>query len=325
MKKIRNLLITFDEASIRFLELTIKNNQIVKIHNTFVIENDVIYDNNTLDKEKWINLLKEQKKKRKVKAKIAYINIPTSSVIIRQQNMPDVSEKELKQMLIYEIGNNIHLPFNNPIYDVIKTETKSESSKTEQSICSVTLVAAPGSLINPLIEGLQEVKIKAKSIEVPGISLYHFFKENYPNQAYESILIIHIRRDGININILDENTIWFTRHVNLSIFDYMQKTEIATLLEKVNDFEDSKIYIKEIANEIDYAINFFKYSLDNRENIISGCWVASEFQFSRNYYDYLHDHLDMEIYKLSYHTNEENIQKLLGFEVGLGTIFKEVK
>lgn len=338
MKKKRYLTITFDEANIRFLEVSVKKNIIVHVHNSFIIENSVISDNNALDEEKWISILKKLKKKRKIKAKIAHINIPTSSVILRQQTMPDVSIEDLKQMLTYEIGSSIHLPFNNPVFDIIKSKIESEENDNEnvdeendkdeaenlQSMCNVTFIATPGNLIYPLIESLEEEKIKVKKIDIPSLSLYQLFKKLYPRQKYESILIIQIRRDGIDLTIIDEKTIWFTRHVHLSIFDYIdeefgeENIDFGRLFEKIDDKEQLKKYITEITNEIERAINFYKYTLNNRGNIITGCWIASEFLFEEEYYDYIQEHLDLEI-------NSLYARQLLGFEAGMGSIYKEVK
>lgn len=324
MKKIRSLSITFDEANIRFLEVTVKKNRIVRVHNSFIIENTVILDNNALDEDKWISLFKGIKKQKNIKAKIAHINIPTSSVILRQQTMPDVSVKELKQMLTYEIGSTIHLPFNNPVFDIIKSEIKTETEDSEQAMCNVTFIATPGNLINPMINSLQSEKIKVKTIDIPGLSLYQVFKRLYPAQVYDSILIIQIRIDGIDLNIIDENTIWFTRHVHLSIFDYIheeinvENMDFGRLVENIADKDQIKNYIREITSEIERAINFFKYTLNNRVNVLTGCWIASEFLFSHEYYDYIHEHLGLEI-------NSLYAKQLLGFEVGMGSIFKEVK
>ena len=56
-----------------------------------------------------------------VLSKEVHLAIPTQNILIRKiTSLPDIGEKELAKLLEFEVGERIHLPFENPIYDFVK-------------------------------------------------------------------------------------------------------------------------------------------------------------------------------------------------------------
>ena len=54
-------------------------------------------------------------------SKNVHIAIPTQNILIRKiTSLPDIGEHELAKLLQFQIGESIHLPFENPIYDFVK-------------------------------------------------------------------------------------------------------------------------------------------------------------------------------------------------------------
>ena len=54
-------------------------------------------------------------------SKNVHIAIPTQNILIRKiTSLPDIGEHELAKLLQFQVGEIIHLPFENPIYDFVK-------------------------------------------------------------------------------------------------------------------------------------------------------------------------------------------------------------
>ena len=54
-------------------------------------------------------------------SKEVHLAIPTQNILIRKiTSLPDIGENELAKLLQFEVGERIHLPFENPIYDFVK-------------------------------------------------------------------------------------------------------------------------------------------------------------------------------------------------------------
>ncbi|OEF98057.1 hypothetical protein BHF71_03280 [Vulcanibacillus modesticaldus] len=308
-KKLRQLAIVFDDYTIRFVEVTTKNDDIIAIHHVSTVENNVV-ENGILDKEKWKDLLLEQLESNNIKAKTVRIVIPSSIVIIRHQTMPDIPVKDLKQIVQHELGYSIHLPFNNPIFDLVKVKSDLPifNEVGEQAI-QVVLVAAPGSFIFPLVDVLYENKMKPKVIDIPALSLYRLFSHLYPYQSDDALLLVNVTKHGVDAHILDKGILAFTRHIPM----------------EVSNSENYQPFISDFAYEIERAINFYQYTLNNRDKKINSCWITSEIDFPEDFYRLLKERLDISVNPLVYKNSELSQQgdEYKGYEVGIGLFLRK--
>ncbi|WP_339059934.1 pilus assembly protein PilM [Tepidibacillus marianensis] len=324
--------ISFDEQVIRFLEVTLNQEKIVEIHQAFSVENKLMDEAGRVDKESWKQFLKETVKPHKIKAKQVHVVIPTSNVIVRQQVMPNLPEKDLKQMIHYEIGSSIHLPFELPVIDVVKVNTGEAVYKEDGEVGSqVVLVAAPGDLIFPIVEGLVDSGFETKSVDIPALSIYRLLKLYHPEQKNEAILLTHITDHGVDLHIFDKGILWFTRHI---VIDISQESTIPeagldakALLERIQSQEFYQSFVLDLANEMERAINFFQYTLNNRDQSIKSCWIVSNHLFNEGFYQYLQSRMEIVVTPLPYQSNSTKFtsEDLNGYELGIGALYREVK
>lgn len=315
--KQRQLSIIFDEYAIRFLEVTTKKDIIITIHHSSIIKNTVLKDGQ-LNKDEWKRLLKKHLKENKIKAKIVSIALPSSAVIFRQQIMPDLPTKDLKLIIQYELGNSIHLPFNNPIFDIVRIESGTQLlTEDGQAAIQIALVAAPGNVIYPLLDVLQENRLKTKSIDIPALSLYRLFSSTYPSLRNEVVLLSFISQNGFDLHILDNGAISFTRHIPLEIINFDEAKDQENMQHSFLSFASDYAY------EIERAINFFQYTLNNRGKKISYCLISSDIDFSTDFYTYLEERIGLNVKSLIY--SSETItdkDKYRGYEIGIGVLLR---
>ena len=339
--KSRILTITLEEDCVRFLEVTIKNKQIQTIHQAFSLKHSMIGDGGKLDKGKWEAMLKEQVKEYKIKAKLVHLVVPSSLVIVRHQAMPDVPEKDLKQMIQYEIGTSIHLPFDLPVVDLVKLKSDQPVYNDEGELASsVMIVAAPGDLIYPMVEILQDNGFKPKYVDIPALSLYRMFTAFHENKKNDPILLVNISRYGVDLHIFADSILWFTRHYEMAIDSFVKRKEkieenanvtgkifdAQTLLEKIQEKENYQSFVSDLGYEIERAINFFQFTLNHQDQKINQCYISSLFDMPMEFYNQIQERLDMEVNPLRYTNENKNLaaERLLGYEVGIGMLFREV-
>lgn len=331
--KSRELAIVIDENCIRFLEVTLKKNQIFKIHKHLVIDNNLLQDSGNLDKFKFRHILKTTIKEFKIKAQTVHVVIPSSLAIVRQQIMPNLPGKELKQMVNFEIGNTIHLPFEMPVFDIVKTNSEQPADNEQgEDTCQVAIVAASGKVVYPLVEILKENKLRPKTIDIPALSLYRLFSFINPDLKDEPVLLGYLTRFGIDLHILDKGILGFTRHIPFEMGDFInedlknKELNDQMLLNKIQEQDNNNSFFAALSHEIERAIDFYQYTLNNRDRKIQGCYLASNIDFSDQFYQYLQDRVDIELSPLYYQRDdltEEEAKQYKGFEVGLGMFFRK--
>jgi len=331
-KQTRQLAVSFDEQMIRFLEVTLNQKKIVQVHQAFSVENKLMDEAGRIDKESWKLFLKETIKPHKIKAKQVHVVIPTSNVIVRQQVMPDIPEKDLKQMIHYEIGSTIHLPFELPVIDVVKVNMEETVYMENGEVGSqVVLVAAPGNLIYPVVEGFVESGFEPKSVDIPALSVYRLLKIYHPEEKNNAILFTYITEHGVDLHIFDKGILWFTRHI---VIDAIQESSMSgngfdakTILERIQSQEFYQSFAMDLANEMERAINFFKYTLNNRDQTVKSCWIVTDRNFNDGFYHFLQSRIEITVNPLFYQSSTTNFttEDLNGYEIGIGVLYKEVK
>jgi len=324
-KRKRELVIIIDDYTIRFLEITSQNDRIKVIHHKSTI-NNVIMKDGVIDKSSWNAILKQQLKLNKIKARFVTIVIPSSTVILRQQTMPDLPKKNLKEILNFEIGNTIHFPFINSVFDFIKLETNTPIfNENGEPALQLALIAAPSDLIIPIIEVLRRNKLRVTSVEIPALSLYRLGSYSYPDLKDEVLLLSYITKDGVDIHIVDRGIPSFTRHIPMDLRGHLQSYDSEAAVDEEltvsEGIKKEKVYIAfsaDLAFELERAINFYHYTLNNREKSVSSCLIATDLDFTEGFYNVLNERIEQEVKPLYFQFGD-----VKGYEVGIGVFLEK--
>jgi type IV pilus assembly protein PilM len=71
-----------------------------------------------------------------VSPKKAHFAMPSHTVMVRFLNLPDLPEKDMAKLVSFEMKHNIHLPFDQPVFDFAKmngqTEGKTKKSRSKK-------------------------------------------------------------------------------------------------------------------------------------------------------------------------------------------------
>src|SRR5699024_11165759 len=92
---------------------------------------------------------------------------PDPLVIMREIDIPEnIADDEIKGYITMEIGNSIHFPFNNPVFDLY--DTKKQAGK-------VTVLAAPEEEIIKYTEVFADEKLHPVAVDVQPLGIYSYF------------------------------------------------------------------------------------------------------------------------------------------------------
>ncbi|MGD9677330.1 MAG: type IV pilus biogenesis protein PilM [Vulcanibacillus sp.] len=314
----RQLAIVFDNYSVRFVEAKVKGNSIKTVYNTFVINNSKLIQDGILDKNEWNNLFKEVVDKKIFKTKIVHVIIPTSLVILRQQAMPDLPIEQLKKIIENEIGNTIHFPFVEPVFDIVKIDSEEPFVNDQgETLRQNIIVATPGIIINNILEVLSDYKFKLKSVDIPALSYYRYAKVFFPSLKQETKLFCYITNNGIDLHIIDNDILYFTRHIPNALQNYLNEEGVG--------FNDKEFAV-DLASEIERAKNYFNYTLNKRERQITGVVLSSEREINDTFREILRSRISLEVTVLGSldKTLPRKVKQFKGYELGIGAFFREV-
>lgn len=208
------------------------------------IEEDMIVGGRVSQAEVLSDLL-EDALSEGILSKEVHLAIPTQNILIRKiTSLPDIGEKELAKLLQFEVGERIHLPFENPIYDFVKVrsilpdrmEEKDEIDEESLSLdelaqgiqkdlegpkSEILLFATSQSLSRDLADVCDDAGLKPLTAEIRGLALQRLLSYAHPRWLNEIEMIIDASENAVDIHIFKDGLIVFSRMMSIQSNDYV--------------------------------------------------------------------------------------------------------
>lgn len=237
-----------------------------------------------------VELIKTSLRTAKIRSKKVNLVVPSQFVVIRQLQLPDLPKAQLRKLIDFELQNSIHLPFDDPIYDFVKTDPakqpdslleepgdsdalpavqKEEAQPVPQ--ITVSLVASSRAAIDPLVEAATRAGLKPESVDIRALALHRAYRTLCRDGEGHTIMFVDVAEDSTDIHIFHENVLKFTRNVPMPLDNYKMDREKAKPLnayDQLTYFEDNtdyRSYTNDLGYEIERSLNFFRYTLNNRD------------------------------------------------------------
>src|SRR5699024_1313919 len=196
--------------------------------------------------------------------------VPQSLVIIREIDLPDdVTADKAKSYIHLEIGNTIHFPFKNPIFDMYQTDE--EANK-------VTIIAAPEDELLKYTHTFTDLSLKPTVAELQPLGIYRYFLHKQGTMSPEKVyMIIEYSLSSVTISIFHQNKVEFVRHQPLTTSkDYWQFNEEIASFEFTGDRMRYEGEIEDQLNEIDRLRNFYRFSIHNGEKEVNELLIVGD-------------------------------------------------
>lgn len=275
---------------------------------------NIVSDGTVLEKGLLSSVLHTYLKDNKSRSKHVHLAIPTENTLIRKLTMlPDLGERDLAKLIQFQIGETIHIPFEDPIYDFVKVgsilpvsngvlqeddfsleDLTKNIEKDIQGPRSEVLFFATSRLISQkLMETCEDAGYKPLTAEIRGLSLQRLLMYLHPSWLKGTEMILDVTEETVDIHIFKNEMIVFSRTMAIETVDSIQpiasdedvlafsddmvaetRSEVAATLDTPT--WDKADYVSAVVNEIQKAQNFFRYSLGERDSEFSRIILTGE-------------------------------------------------
>lgn len=186
--------------------------------------------------------------------------VPDNSVLLRTFSHPnDVTAEELKGYVEMEIGNSIHLPFDEPLVDVYDpTPADGEA----------VLFAAPAEEVLKISAMLQDMRLIPMVADVRALSNIRFLEKTAKLAEDKTYLIADWSINELSVAIYTAGHIEFLRYqsINADLTKWQGvEADGAVRFSYDGDRDDYRTVVIDQVLEIDRMMNFFKFSLHQGE------------------------------------------------------------
>lgn len=190
----------------------------------------------------------------------AVIGLPNDQWLLRYSTMPMMSKKQLRQAISLEMNETMHLPFDNPVFDVVPVQPLVEGAASEQAVCTVM---TSRDLTDRLTRMATQSGLRVRAIDVQPLAIQRVFSASFGVES-EAYGILHLGAQTVAISILIGEDMYFHRSLDSS------------LLASTGLDVGMAMNIPDIALEIRRVLEFFQFSLTNGAKTIQHLFVHSE-------------------------------------------------
>lgn len=197
---------------------------------------------------------------------------PDALVIMREIDIPEnIADDEIKGYITMEIGNSIHFPFNNPVFDLY--DTKKQAGK-------VTVLAAPEEEIIKYTEVFADAKLHPVAVDVQPLGIYRYFLHtNETPKQNDVYMFLEFSLTSLTMSIFHAHTLEFLRFQPLPVGAQDWKiNESETLTWSfMGDASRLENDINDQLNEIERVMNFYRFSLHQGAKSVSNIFLLGDY------------------------------------------------
>lgn len=262
----RTINLVMNDHSIRYVELKQRDSLAVSGIGERFLPAGIISDGKIQDFETLAFILDECIDEWKIKNREVRFLVPDSLVIIRKVNIPgDVKDDEIHGYLYLELGSSIHLPFDEPVFDVVSLGV--ENNKRE-----VLLFAAPEQYVSEYANLLKDARLKPIAADISPLAAYRFYHTLGLAGENEKLMTIQFDLGLVSMCIFEGTIPIFMRHIPVELqSDWEVKLGLSgahelTYIGEANEF---MFQFEDIYKEINKLQDFYRYSLTHGKNSIT--------------------------------------------------------
>lgn len=282
-KQNRIVNIAIDDYVIRMVENTGQALSSIKLVKEEEIPDGLIEFGRIVDEVNFYNFMKKLVGKWGIKKRQVRFYVPNSLVIMRNIEIPShVLDHRINQHFEMEIGESIHLPFQNPIFDIYALSKLGELTTTaEDETRQGVMFAVPEDEVNKFTEIFVDVSLTPIAADVKELGIYRYFHQMDRTNRNDSYLFIEFNLTSVNLSIFHNHQIEFLRYQPLEIeaSSWVGRRVGSGHLnwEYENDIKMKQMAIDEQINELDRIMNFYRYSLHNGEKEVTKVIILGDY------------------------------------------------
>lgn len=237
----------------------------------YPLEEGVVEEGIIQDEMRFFEILKDQVVEWGGKHQHVRFFVPDSSVMMKSFVVPaEIETSKLKAYVEMEIGRSIHLPFSNPLVDVVDYDSKDEEA---------TLFAAPSEEVNKIIGLFEDAKLDPQVADIRALCNERFLHKCNALKEEKTYLIADWSIDALSICILSNGQVEFLRYqsidINFQNWDNKLTNEGVEFFYTGEMEEYSSNLIDQIV-EIERMINFFRFSMHKGDKLIDEIIVMGD-------------------------------------------------
>ncbi|WP_162920165.1 type IV pilus biogenesis protein PilM [Paenisporosarcina cavernae] len=202
-----------------------------------------------------------------------YISYSAHDLLLRSTTIPsDVPADEWKGHLYMNLGESFHLPFKDPIIEIV-------GSSEKDGAWEVNTLAVPEEAVNRIVSIVQQAKLRPIVMDVPFLNLYRVFQYEKQLEETSHVLLVHAEFDVIQLSLFHQHEPLYVRTVDLEALNAYSALESRSGFQYLESFEDEmtlQSHKEMMIKEIDRIQSFYQFNLQAGTSKIDTICIAGD-------------------------------------------------
>ncbi len=247
---------------------------VYKAYGERYLPSGIIIEGKVVERETLLMILEECVSNWKLRGMPLLFTVSDNAVVVRRIEVEEeVPDEEVKGHLYLELGETLHLPFDEPVFD-ISIIGRNKGKK------EVILIGAPADTIHEYQELLQEVKLKPIVADFSSLAVYRLLYHLDLANPSDHLLSLQLTVDSMNVTVFHKHVPVFTRHVKLNIengsWEVKRDFEQRADLYWHGEGRDVDGQLLDAISELERVMNFYRFSLTKGKEQISKLSITGD-------------------------------------------------
>ena len=238
-----------------------------------VMDEGIFQSGQIVHEEQLIQQLSSIVKKHKLQGLPTFFSFSQHELLLRSTIIPEsVPPNEWKGHLYLELGESFHLPFSDPIIEIVGDNRA--AGKNE-----VIALAVPEKDVTTIERLLTKAKLRPVIIDVPFLSLYRLFAEMNKIEDSAHVLLIHLELDVMQLSMFHDHKPVYVRTMGIRPFESFSGYETRTGFQYLQVDSDEMVledHLAIIEKEVARLQSFYLYNLRNGKHAIDTICIVGD-------------------------------------------------
>ena len=304
---------------IRFTELASNESLSVHAMGEYLLSSGIVRDGKIEDYFTLSTILEQCVEEWKIARRKVRFLVPDQHVLVRRIKIDkDIADDEIEGHLYLQLGTEIHLPFEEPVFDIVVLGDKGEQKE-------ILLFAASEEVVKQYSDLLQSCKLKPSVFDISPLANYRLYQSLYLSQPEEHLMLLHFDLCGVNVSVFTEDKPTFMRY--MPIRSEQEQWEVKRDSLGIQQWtyngvkEQYDDLLQDVYTEIDRVMTFYKFNVSEGQQEVSSLVVMGDHPFLLDIVDQMKYRFNIPIFSLvdANRTNEKirNIDYRYYLPIGL--------
>lgn len=232
---------------------------------------DVIREGTIVDEVAFFEIVKKMVKEYKLKGQQVIFAIPENAVTMRTvEHPPELRGTSIKEYFEMEVGNSLHLPFEEPIidlYDVDDTDGKA------------ALYATNGAEVMKVQQLLADAGLKPAVADIKSLANLRVVEQFYSNLDQAITMVLSVSINEFTLSIYSKKEVEFIRfHAIETEYENWQLIEQDSgfTYQYKGDIDQYKRNLMDAFAEISRIMNFYRFSINKEAQSIEQIMLVGD-------------------------------------------------